>query len=495
MSEETGSEVQCGEAEIEELFKKGLKEHEEFSKEMCAWSECSLRGQALDFRELQEEDARVLRSMLSSGRPVRKLSMWETSLSAFKIAFEDLEGCSSLEELHMFDIDCDEQDFGVKLTGIFENLHSLELYCPNIRAAFARDIAAFLQDNKKLKEFTLGYSCGGDEGAAAIIEALETNDTLTRLTLADVKLSSETVIAFAKMLTANTTLEVVDLFDSCLVEAEKVSALLEQDLYKDVFKRLRILWPEELLPILTGLIRRKACWHELSVCVSASVDRGILQEFFDAVAEDTTATLLHFYPNEDSTFDELSDGIASVVKSTKTLQKIQNLMHVTRGNEQQLIDVLDALKDNRSVTSFNMHSDALTPELATSLSELLAVNDTLNEVLVCEYYDITGDILATILEGLRQNYTVTLLMVSWDPDDDIEGVPEMKELLKRNARLHEKAADFVSAGGDPKKDAEGADALKKVRKSAKLVERVQGLTGKTSEAALEMVQAALKTVL
>uniref|UniRef100_A0A131YIN0 Protein nlrc3 n=1 Tax=Rhipicephalus appendiculatus TaxID=34631 RepID=A0A131YIN0_RHIAP len=495
MSEEAGSEVQCGDAEIEELFQKGLKEHEEFSKEACAWSECSLRGQALDFRELSEEDARVLRSMLTSGRPVRKLSIWEISLSAFKIAFEDLEGCSSLEELHMFDIECDEQDFRVNLTGVFGNLHCLELYCTNIRTPFAREIATYVQDNKKLKDFTLAYSCGGDEGAAAISEALESNDTLTRLTLADVKLSSETVVAFAKMLTANSTLEVVDFFDSCLMEAEKVSALLEQDLYKDVFKRLRILWTEELLPVLTGLIRRKACWHELSVRVSASVDRDILREFFDAVAEDTTATLLHFYPNEDTTFDELADGIASVAKSTKTLKRIQNLMHVTRGNEQQLINVMEALKENRSVTSFNMHADELTPELATSLSELLAANDTLNEVLVCEYFGITEDILATILEGLRQNYTVTLLMVSWDPDDGIEGVPEMRELLKRNARLHEKAADYVCAGGDPKKDAEGADALKKVRKSAKLIERVQGLTGKTSEAASEMVQAALKTVL
>ncbi|KAL1421552.1 hypothetical protein MTO96_022991 [Rhipicephalus appendiculatus] len=453
MSEEAGSEVQCGDAEIEELFQKGLKEHEEFSK----------------------GGVRMERMFATRTKRWTSANSRRRTPAAFKIAFEDLEGCSSLEELHMFDIECDEQDFRVNLTG--GNCH----LCTRQQEAKGFHPRLLLR--------------GATRGAAAISEALESNDTLTRLTLADVKLSSETVVAFAKMLTANSTLEVVDFFDSCLMEAEKVSALLEQDLYKDVFKRLRILWTEELLPVLTGLIRRKACWHELSVRVSASVDRDILREFFDAVAEDTTATLLHFYPNEDTTFDELADGIASVAKSTKTLKRIQNLMHVTRGNEQQLINVMEALKENRSVTSFNMHADELTPELATSLSELLAANDTLNEVLVCEYFGITEDILATILEGLRQNYTVTLLMVSWDPDDGIEGVPEMRELLKRNARLHEKAADYVCAGGDPKKDAEGADALKKVRKSAKLIERVQGLTGKTSEAASEMVQAALKTVL
>lgn len=493
MSEEATSEFQCEDAEVNDLFKKGLESSDDFYSPFCVKSQCPQRGSALEYRECSEKDAAVLRRMLTTGPPVRKLCVWEMPLKAFKIAFDDLEGCSSLKELHLFDVDCEEQDFSFNLCGVFSSLQTLELHCSQIQTAFARDIATFLRENKTLREFALWYSCGGDEGAAALVEALKVNDTLRKFTLAQLKLSSETLISFAKMLATNKTLECVDLFDCCTVEAAKVSALAGEGLYKDVFKRLRIVWTGELLPLLTGLVRRKAFWPEISVSVTSSVDQEVLREFFDAVAADTTATMLHFLPDDDA-FDALADGIATVAKRTTSLKVIQNLMHVKQGNEHQLVKVLDALKENRSVTSFYMYSEVLTPELATSLSELLAVNDTLNEIGVCEYWGITADDVATILRGLRNNYTVTMLMVSWDPDDDVEGVLEMQELVKRNVRLHMKAAEFVCVGASGENAAEGADALKKVHSSAKLVERVQTLTGKPNETALDMIQAALTRV-
>ncbi|XP_075524798.1 uncharacterized protein LOC142557089 [Dermacentor variabilis] len=489
MSEEMKSEAHCQDAEVNDFFKKGLEHNDESSNPVCSRSECSHRGSALEYDECSDKDAGVLRRMLTAGPPVKKLCIWEMSLDAFRTAFGDLEGCSSLGELQVFDIECAEEEFSVNLSGVFGRLCSLDLHCENIGTAFAKDIASFIRENRRLRDFRLWYSCGGDEGAAALIEALKVNNTLKRFALGQLQLSSETVIAFAKMLAVNSTLELVDLFDACFVEAEKVSALLEQDLYEQVFKRLRIVWTGQLLPLLTRLIHNKACWPEVSVCLSASADRDVLSEFFDAVATDTTIRALHFYPS-DVTFDELADGIASVARRTTTLKRIENRVHVKRGNEQQLVKVLDALKENRSVTSFVMHVDLLTLEIATSLSELLAVNDTLNEISVCEHWGITADVVATILRGLRENYTVTHLMVSWDPDD-VEGVLEMADLVKRNVRLHEKAAEFVSAGGDRESDAEGADALKKVRSSANLLERVQRLTGKTSDAAMELVRAAL----
>uniref|UniRef100_A0A131YJR4 Protein nlrc3 n=1 Tax=Rhipicephalus appendiculatus TaxID=34631 RepID=A0A131YJR4_RHIAP len=490
MSKEVESDRNCQDVEVNELFKKGLEYNVLFNNPACPGSVCSPPKSALEYWEISEKDAVVLRRLLSTSPSLRKLCVWNMPFSAFKIAFEDLEECSSLEELHLRAIECGEQDFGVKLCGVFSNLSLLDLHCGNVETAAASNIATYLRGNKKLKEFSLWYSCGGDEGAAALIEALKLNDTLKRFTLAQVKLSSETMIAFAELLTVNSTLECVDIFDACFVEDDETAASLEKYCNAGVFKRFRIVWTEKLLPLLTRLVREKACWPELSVSVTASVNRDVLREFFDAVASDTSVTMLHFYPSDDA-FDELADGIASVVKRTTTLKRVQNLMFVKTGNEYQLVKVLDALKENRSVTSFDMFVDVLTPGVATSLSELLAVNDVLNEVAVCQYWGITADILGTILRGLRKNYVVTKLMVSWDPDDDVEGVPEMEELLKRNVHLHEKAAEFVRAGGDAESDAEGADALKKVRTSANLVERVRGLTGKTSEAARELIQAAV----
>ncbi|KAH7976542.1 NLR family CARD domain-containing protein 3 [Rhipicephalus sanguineus] len=490
MSEEVESDRNCQDIEVNELFKKGLEYTVLFNDPACAGSDCSQPKSALEYWEISEKDAVVLRRLLSTSPSLRKLCIWDMPFSAFKITFEDLEGCSSLEELHLRNIECGEQEFSVNLSGVFSNLSFLDLRCGNVGTVVANNIAAYLRGNKKLKELGLWYSCGGDEGAASLIEALKLNDTLKKFTLGQVKLSSENMIAFAEVLMVNSTLEVVDIFDACFVEDDKTAASLEQYGNTDVFRRFCIVWTEKLLPLLTRLVGQKACWPELSVSVTATVDRDVLRDFFDAVASDASVTMLNFYPSDD-TFDELADGIASVVKRTTTLKRIQNLMFVKKGNGYQLAKVLDALKENRSVTSFDMFVHVLTPEVATSLSELLAVNDVLNEVSVCQYWGITEDILGTILRGLRKNYSVTKLMVSWDPDDDVEGVLEMGELLERNVRLHEKAAEFVRAGGDAKSDAEGADALKKVRTSASLVERVRGLTGRTSEAALELIQAAL----
>ncbi|KAH7975178.1 hypothetical protein HPB49_024767 [Dermacentor silvarum] len=97
------------------------------------------------------------------------------------------------------------------------------------------------------------------------------------------ELSSDTLIGFAKMLASNSTLELVELFEVRPAKKDQVSPLFEKELYASAFKRLRFLWPEQLLPQLTSLLREQAWNPELSVSVTSSVDEAILREFFDAV--------------------------------------------------------------------------------------------------------------------------------------------------------------------------------------------------------------------
>nr|XP_054925136.1 uncharacterized protein LOC129384058 [Dermacentor andersoni] len=482
----------CQDAKVNDFFEKGLEHSDEPDEPACCRSERSHRGPAaLAYRECSDEEASVLRRMLTAGPPVKKLCIRRMSLRAFRTAFGRRKGRSSLEELHVRHIVCEEEEeFSVNFSGVLGRLRSLQLFCSNnMSAAFAKDIANYLRENTTLREFTLGC-CGDDEVPAALIEALTVNNTLKVFTLARRALSSETVMAFAKMLAVNWTLEVVHLFDGCSVEVEKVSALLEEYPYKQIVRRLRIVWREELVPVLTRLIHEKACWPEVSVVLSSSVDRDVLREFFDAVATDTTIRALHFYRCDD-TFDDLADGIASLARRTTTLKEIDNRMRVKPGNEQQVVKVLDALKENRSVTSFVMYADSVTPEIASSLSELLTVNDTLNEISVCEEGGVTDDILATLLRGMRENYTVTHIIVGQEPDYHSEAFLEMEQLVQRNGRLHDKAAWFVTAGRDRESDPEGADALAIVRTSATMVELVQDLTGMRNHAVAKLVRAAL----
>ncbi|XP_054925143.1 uncharacterized protein [Dermacentor andersoni] len=492
MADAVINEGHTQDTDVKEFLRKGLQRLRPFDEvnPTGVTHESMQQGADLEYTEkLSDKDAGVLRRLLSSGTSVRKLCIFEISHGAFKIAFHNLEECPSLQEVLFLHVDCKGKDLGIHLCGAFKNLRSLDLRCDNTGSGFAKEIARYIHENKSLRELSLWNSCGGDEGAAALIEVLTMNETLKRFTLAAMELSSDTLIGFVKMLASNSTLELVDLFDVCPAEKDQVSRLLETDLYASAFTRLRILWPEQLLPQVTRLLRQQACNPELSVSVTSSVDEVVLREFFDAVAADTTLRMLHFYPSED-VFDALADGIASVVKRTKTLREICNLMRVQEGKERQLVNVLNALKENRSVTKFTMYTELLTAEIAASLSQLLAVNNTLNDVAICEYWGILPDQVETILQGLRKNYTLTGLMVSWDPDDS-DGISEMEELLKRNVRLQKKAAEFVISGSGDVSDVEGADALKKLHSSAGLVEKVRELTGKTREAALDEIRSAL----
>lgn len=461
MADGVTNEADTQDTEVMDLFRKGLEQHvrhgdrDKDSTDVNAES-TQRKGAELSYTEnLSEKDAAVLRRMLTTGPPVRQLTLWQISLAAFKIAFQDLEECPSLKEVYFLLIDCEAKELGISDSGVFRNLRTLDLRCDNAGNGFAKDIANYIRQNKSLRELSLWNSCGGDEGAATLIEALAANDTLKKLTLASMELSPDTLIGFVRMLKSNTTLELVDLFDVCPAQKGKLTPLLEQELCADVFKRLKILWPQELLPELTALLRKGLCYTDLSVSVTSTVEEGVLREFFDAVATDKTLRTLHFYPSEDS-FDALAEGIASVVRSTTTLREICNLMRVKEGKEHQLVAVLQALKENSSVRAFTMYAELLNGEIVKSLSELLAVNSTLIEVSICEYWGILPDQVETILQGLRKNYTLTSLMVSWDPDDS-DGIAEMEELLKRNARLRSEAADCASSGSRDVIEAKAAD--------------------------------------
>ncbi|KAK8765288.1 hypothetical protein V5799_032124 [Amblyomma americanum] len=479
MSEGSGKDCKPQEAAVEKLFNDGLHAVKEFDPD----ADPSYRGGvALEYHnKLSVEEAGLLPFMLSTKTSVKKICIWEMPLSAFRAAFDKLQDWGSLEELQILNIDCDVEDFDIDLSGAFKKLRVMDLHCEKMSSSFALHIANCLRESGSLQEFSLWYACGGDEGAALMAEALKVNNTLKKFTLSELTLTTQTLIAFAEALVVNTRLEMVDLFDTCPIDKEQVSFLFEKDLYSDVFKRIRILWQQDVLPELIRLLREDRHCSELSVSVTQSVEKDLLREFFDAVASNTTLRLLHFYPSDDC-FEELADGIAYVIERTVTLKEIQNLMHVATGSEQQLVRMLEALKVNRSVVNFTTYSKLLTPEIATSLSELLAVNESLTDVSVCEYWGITPEEVETILGGLRKNYTLTRIMVSWDGNDEAQkALDEMEQLLKRNARLLDQAAKFVT--GDCN-DTEAADAFNKLRSSASLVNRLKELTGKTAEAVL-----------
>lgn len=436
------------------------------------------------------DSARHLRRAFSTDGLVKRLKLSGVPLRMCKVLLEDLEESSSLEELEFFHVGCaPDEEFTVKLSGIFGNLRVLRLLCSDIGDHFAMDIAFFLQDNTRLEELCLSYSNITDDGASSLAEALAVNCTLRKLVLAYNNLTSRTLLAFAETLNVNTTLEMVDLFEVEMVP-EEVENLFQEEKYADIFKRIYVLWQDDFLPHLTRLLQEDRHCAEVSVEFTNSVPEEQLRDFFEAVATNATVRRLCVNANGKSTFEALADGLVSVLQRTTALTRLENLMPVDEADDTFLIRVLDALRDNRSVTTFTMCTERMTSGIAASLSALLATNDVLNDVSVCDDQEISSEDLAVIAEGLRNNYTVTDLTLGDALDYEL-GLGEVTDLLDRNRDLLYAAVEFARPGGG---DVEGIDALgalKKVRSSAALVETLQKITGKNKDAVMADVEAAL----
>lgn len=445
--------------------------------------------------KLTEDEARTLRLILETNISVKELTLWYASMSILRVIFEDSEKPLALEELGLLYVDCEGHDFCLHIRDVFSNLRVLDVRCRNQApckttgdgGGLIRTIADFLLHNSTLQELALWSDNLGDAGAQVLAQALTTNGTLKKLEILDgTQLTSKSVLTFANALVVNSTLELVDLSDVDMQE-EDVLLLCGEDRYADTFRRVYTVWRQQFLPQLTKLLRENRHWSDVSVKVTASVRVDLLEDFFSALAENNTVRTLHFYPSG-KTFDALADGLAHVLRRTSTITTIRNLMRVEEDGR-ALAKVISALTDNSSVTDFTMVADVLTPDICSSLSELLIINKTLTSVNICECEKIAAEDMRVILGGLSENYTLTDVTVVCDADDDEEEASDIEGLLERNRRLLNRAAQFVKRGGDVT-DFEGVDALKKVHQSPSLVEMLEKLTGKGTEEVRENICAA-----
>lgn len=510
MADRVISQLDFQDADIEEFFRKGLRLDDEPQHPDRLTDAIMQRGAYLAYAEIpSNEDAAVLRRMLSTGAPVRTLDIGRIALGAFKVAFDSLQECPLLERIIIDDIHCEGADLGLNSRDAFRSLRTLCLHCKNVGGGFANDISSYIRENKFLKELRLAYSFGGDEGAAAIVEALTVNATLKKFTLSnwglrlarvfgdeEPKLSSKTFLDVVKLLASNSVLELVDISTVCPLEKDVVSPMLADERYVNAFRRLKLEWPDALLPDLTALIRKEACYPELYVRLNSAVDKGVLREFFDAVVTNQTLLGLHFSEALAEDLDDpfagplnsLGYGIASVLKRTQTLRTIS-----FDARPCEVASVFDALKENRSVTKATLRVEMVSGEMAKSLSELLAVNQTLEAVAFANYWESLPKEIEDVVQALRTNYSLTDLDhgCQLEECEKTAAIHEMEALLKRNDRLVRKAAEFVISGADVS-DEGGVDALKKVRSKLGLVRRVQALAGLTEEAALKQIQSALE---
>lgn len=445
----------------------------------------------LTYTNLSIEESCILRRILRTNKSVKKVTLRKCSLTTVKVAFESIKSMPHLEELNLIDVDGDNGGFSIDLAGTFSNLRSLRLDCDEIGDPFMKSIARFLGGNENLENLTVSSYAVADEGVIEIAEALRSNTTLRKLRIERTLLSSKTLLAFAEVLNVNAVLELVHVFEVDLKD-EHAPVLFEQERYANVFRRLHILWEGNYLPQLITLLRQDRQCSTVSLSVSDSVPVATLREFFAALGQNTTVKNFYLYPNCNR-LDTITEGLVSVLRRTTSLEVIHNFAGVDMSHD-SLVQLLEALKENHTVRSFMMQTESLTPDVVKSLSQLLAANNTLTDVNICESYMDNGHDVSEILSSLKNNYTLRKLMVAWDPDDHIEGLSQIKALLNRNVRLLNKAVAFVRSGGVVTSESESAEALRKLRTYPGLVDELQELTGKSKETIQNDIEIALASV-
>lgn len=476
---------------VNDFLMRGQQSADESSNSLCRNSDLIRGTTTLEYTNLSIEEACILRRILRTNKSVKKVTLRKCSLTSVKVAFENIKSISHLEELNLIDVDSDSGGFTIDLTSTFNNLRSLRLDCDEIGDTFMKSIANFLGGNVSLENLTVSSYAVTDEGVIEIAEALRSNTALRKLTIERTLLSSKTLLAFAEVLIANPVLELVHVFEVD-IKSEHAPVLFEQESYINVFRRLHILWEDFYLPQLISLLRQDRQCCTVSLSVSDSVPEATLREFFDALGQNTTVQNFYLYPNCNR-LDTITEGLVSVLRKTTSLQVIHNFVGVDMSHD-SLVRVLDALKENRTVKSFMMQTESLTPAVVKSLSQLIVSNNTLIEVNICESYMDNGQDVSEILSSLTNNYTLRKLMVAWEPDNYIEGLSQITALLNRNVHLLNKAVAFVRSEGEVTSDADSAEALQKLRSCPALVDELQELTGKSKEAVKNDIEIALATV-
>lgn len=470
MADEVNMEVDTQDIRVDAITRKKVEFYRSPFPEVC--------------ERIKYAHAEFIRSKLikSKDAPTRIITVRRISEGVFRVAFVTVS-CSPMLDEAIFQIECEDKDLNANVAEILESLRSFDLLCTERYKALVTENADWVREDTFLRGLYPFHPVGGDREAAALIEVLAGNNSLKVVSINCFQPSPVTVMGIAQMLAFSSTLESVEFRH---IHADpKALLFLEEHSCTGVFKRLRIVWPMSILSELAMLVRMQSSFTSLSVVMTRVIAEREVREFFDAVASNATLRELCVWVNEEESrfYAVLGSHFCSVL-----LQRAVYLMcrRDTEVAERQLVTALDALKKNHTIRKFTMRGLlAMTPQIATSLSELLAASNTLKDVDVSSM-EIQPREIETLLQGLRVNCTVTNFTVSRNPDDSI--IREVQAILKRNVTLELKAAQAVTAGVS---DGEGVDALKRLHSAAGLVEKVQQLTGKNTEAAFEQIQATL----
>lgn len=211
----------------------------------------------------------------------------------------------------------------------------------------AKELAAYLKNNRTLKLLDLGFNCIGNEGAQVLSEALTDHKTLTILDLSSNSIQEAGAETVSKNFLQNKSLTALTLNGNELIGKNKGKVCLQDFLSNSKLKTLSLQ--------------------------DNKIDNESIKECAKALTGNSTLTVLDLSGN--SIKDEGVKELAKVLSSNSTLTKLF-LRHNNIGNEGAK-ELANVLTSNAVLTQLFLNLNDIGKEGAVALVESLKQNTTL----------------------------------------------------------------------------------------------------------------------
>ena len=334
---------------------------------------------------------------------------------------------------------------GLPTTGALSRKVALHLNFPFSTGHGAKLIASFLEQSAVISELEL---CEGtmqtdeDDGLLYIAKALQTNSSLTKLSLSSMKLkhTKQNAFALSKMLQVNKSLKHLNLSwnehflkdTSCIFEGlQHNNNLISLNLAS---VGLNCSDPDTARSLTKLLQVNKSITHldlsENSTCLHARACY-ILQ----ALHYNTTLVNLNLHQIHMTYIDTISLARLLIVNKSLTHLTLSGISfgYTLAIASRAFTCIFKGLQQNTALLHLNLHGSHIGTESAKSITQALIANQTLQALnIVVDSYFLSDDrICSTILDALKYNCTTSI-----------------KQLYIRNGKITEAIDDFNKARKD-----------------------------------------------
>lgn len=420
--------------------------------------------------------------LVSPSSCLTKLSLDEVTIVLVDAVLESLRSNATLEKLSLSRVRqqgaCDNmiRISALKTNKVLKNLQVHECLVDTT------DLADMLKVNSAVEELELTVCQLADEDVIVLAEALEVNRTLQKIDVTDNRLSADSVTVFARSLTRNDRLQVIDMgyvyfTPDC---EESVANVLRET---KACGRLRVYWNKAgLLELESVLSDFRASMQRL--CLDWRADAGVssaIVGIFAALSVNATVTEL-IIEDGFSIDDAIGEQLALTLRYNTSLKHLSIKNYFRK--HAIVIGLLEALEDNRSVSTLHLNYSIKSAQVAKALCEMLEKNKTIYS-MEFDGWHLKGKTLLELAESISQNSVLLefkLAMTCYHKH--FAGV---YDAIRRNRVFMKRAVRFVMQHSE---DEESQCAFSVLNGKESLLQTLVKVTGKTEPEVKAIIEAA-----